>query len=50
MENTLINGGEMWCFGVYSPDGRRFYNPFGLFALQHRGQESVGIATINEKV
>ena len=37
-------------FGVYDPAGdcaRMVY--YGLYALQHRGQEACGIATINDR-
>lgn len=40
---------ECGVFGIYDPKGdcaRTTY--FGLFALQHRGQEACGIATIND--
>lgn len=41
---------ECGVFGIYSPDGevaRETY--FGLYALQHRGQESAGIAVSDGK-
>lgn len=41
---------ECGLFGIYDPAGdcaRTVY--YGLYALQHRGQESCGIATINDR-
>lgn len=41
---------ECGVFGAYSPDGncaRETY--YGLYALQHRGQEACGIAAINDR-
>ncbi|NLA90360.1 MAG: amidophosphoribosyltransferase, partial [Synergistaceae bacterium] len=38
-------------FGAYSPGGARVLEEvyLGLFALQHRGQESAGVAWVNSK-
>ncbi len=38
--------GRMRCFGAYDVDGQDVAASvyYGLFALQHRGQESCGIA------
>ncbi|MDR1299593.1 MAG: amidophosphoribosyltransferase, partial [Oscillospiraceae bacterium] len=41
---------ECGVFGVYDADGdcaRSVY--YGLYALQHRGQEACGIASVNER-
>ena len=41
---------ECGVFGIYDPNGgcaRTAY--YGLYALQHRGQEAAGIATINDR-
>lgn len=41
---------ECGVFGIYDPTGdcaRTAY--YGLYALQHRGQEACGIATINDR-
>lgn len=41
---------ECGVFGVYDPAGgcaRTAY--YGLFALQHRGQEACGIAAVNHR-
>ncbi len=39
---------ECGVVGVYTPDGEASHLAFfGLFALQHRGQESAGIAASN---
>ena len=40
---------ECGVFGIYDPNGgwRTVY--YGLYALQHRGQEAAGIATINDR-
>ena len=49
MEDTRI-GEECGIFAIYDPDGdcaRTAY--YGLYALQHRGQESCGIAVNNNR-
>ena len=41
---------ECGVFGIYDPAGdcaRTTY--YGLYSLQHRGQEACGIATINDR-
>jgi amidophosphoribosyltransferase len=43
---------ECGVFGIYDPSGREDVAPtiyYGLLALQHRGQESCGIAVSNTK-
>ncbi|MEL6381273.1 MAG: amidophosphoribosyltransferase [Cyanobacteria bacterium J06626_18] len=50
-EVTRIDKPEEACgvFGVYAPqEDVATLSYFGLFALQHRGQESAGIATFNQ--
>ncbi len=50
MENYEKLGEECGVFGIYDPDGdvaRTTY--YALYALQHRGQESCGIAINNDK-
>ena len=54
MDNQIEQNGlheECGVFGMYDPDGgdvaQAIY--YGLFALQHRGQESCGIAVSNTK-
>ena len=39
---------ECGVFGIYAKDNREVATTayYGLFALQHRGQESCGIATL----
>ena len=47
MQNDNRIGEECGVFAIYDPDGdcaRTTY--YGLYALQHRGQESCGIAVI----
>ncbi len=47
--NPLVHE-ECGLFGIYDPEGgcaRTAY--FGLYALQHRGQEACGIAAINQR-
>lgn len=40
---------ECGVFGIYTKDSQASYDVYdGLFALQHRGQESAGIASIND--
>ncbi len=40
---------ECGVFGIYTKDGQASYDVYdGLFALQHRGQESAGIASIKD--
>ncbi|MDR1901000.1 MAG: amidophosphoribosyltransferase [Treponema sp.] len=43
---------ECGVFGIFDTDGNRDVAPlvyYGLFSLQHRGQESAGIAAANER-
>ena len=41
---------ECGVFGIYDPNGACADSTYyGLYALQHRGQESCGIATINDR-
>ena len=50
MQNDNRIGEECGVFGIYDPDGdcaRTTY--YGLYALQHRGQESCGIAVNNNR-
>ena len=50
MQNDNRIGEECGVFAIYDPDGdcaRTTY--YGLYALQHRGQESCGIAVNNNR-
>ena len=51
MQNDNRIGEECGVFAIYDPDGdcaRTTY--YGLYALQHRGQESCGIAVTDDTV
>tara|TARA_Y100000588_G_C14264784_1_gene929351 strand:- start:400 stop:1830 length:1431 start_codon:yes stop_codon:yes gene_type:complete len=47
MENDKFND-ECGVFGIYGHENAAHMTYLGLYALQHRGQESAGIAVVNE--
>ena len=53
MEDIRLEQGlheECGVFGIYDPEGSCAQTTYyGLYALQHRGQEACGIATINDR-
>ena len=53
MEDIRLEQGlheECGVFGIYDPEGSCAQTTYyGLYALQHRGQEACGIAAINDR-